>query len=317
LAAQYPPPTTYPRRRRGGVVGPLVLIFLGCVFLLQNIGYLPSNFWLGLWRLWPVILVLVGIELLFASRVPWLLLAALSAAILVFGAFWTNSRALTGAPPERISTTQSVDLGTAGQAAVNVRFDAGELNIAAIEQAAPAQLATMSYAGPENVLPRPNYSVSGNNGRLDLSTEDRDNRMFTPFTPDTSGTPRLDLGLSPNVPISTLSIKSGASNARLDLSTLNVRDVDASIGAASAWIRVPQAGTSTLRISGGASDITIEVPQGVAARLRFRVGLSTISVDPTRFPTSGEHQYQSPDFATNPNSVDVTVDAGVTKIQVS
>src|SRR4030081_150733 len=67
----YGPPPATQRRRRGGVVGPLILIFLGGVFLLQNTGYLPPNFWFNLWRLWPVILVLVGIELLLANRVPW------------------------------------------------------------------------------------------------------------------------------------------------------------------------------------------------------------------------------------------------------
>jgi len=63
------------------VVGPLVLIFIGGVFLLQNAGYLPPNFWVNLWRLWPLVLVLAGIELLLAHRVPWLVLSGLAACV--------------------------------------------------------------------------------------------------------------------------------------------------------------------------------------------------------------------------------------------
>ena len=61
-------------------MGPLILIFLGAVFLLQNTGYLPANFWLNLWKLWPLVLVLIGIELLLSHRVPWFALAGVTAA---------------------------------------------------------------------------------------------------------------------------------------------------------------------------------------------------------------------------------------------
>ena len=81
MTAPYSAPPAAPRRRRGGVVGPLVLIFIGGVFLLQNAGYLPPNFWTNLWRLWPLVLVLAGIELLLAHRVPWLALAGLAAIV--------------------------------------------------------------------------------------------------------------------------------------------------------------------------------------------------------------------------------------------
>jgi hypothetical protein len=104
----------------------------------------------------------------------------------------------------------------------------------------------------------------------------------------------------------------------LDLSALKVSEVDASVGAASTWLRVPQAaGATTVHISGGASNVAIEVPPGVAARVRFHGGMSTISVDQTRFQTSGDNVYQSSDFGTNPNSADISIDGGLTKIQVS
>ena len=55
-------------RRAPSLIWPLVLITLGVLFLLQNLGYLPWAFWSVAWRFWPVILILVGIQLFFGRR---------------------------------------------------------------------------------------------------------------------------------------------------------------------------------------------------------------------------------------------------------
>jgi hypothetical protein len=52
-----------PPRRRGSVVWPLLLIAIGSILLLQNLGLLPGNLWGQIWRLWPLALVLIGLEL--------------------------------------------------------------------------------------------------------------------------------------------------------------------------------------------------------------------------------------------------------------
>ena len=153
LTAPYAPPPVRERRRRGGVIGPLVLIFIGAVFLLENTGYLPPNFWVNLWRLWPVLLVLAGIELMLAHRIPWIVLAGLATLVLIVGAVAVNS-SRTGALSSAAATTLDTSLGDATQAAVTVRFGAGELNLDALPPSAPGRLATMSYNGPPDLAPR-------------------------------------------------------------------------------------------------------------------------------------------------------------------
>jgi hypothetical protein len=314
----YGPPSAAPRQRRGGVVGPLVLIFIGCVFLLQNTGYLPPNFWLNLWRLWPVILVLAGIELLLANRIPWLALVGLAAVVLVVGAVVTNSG--VGSPAATVvPRSDQTLLGGARQAAVTVRFDAGQLLVGPIEQPSADQFATMTYEGPPELTPQPRYSVSGDTGRLEYVTAEHSGPAFVPFVGGgRSNTPRLELNFSPLVPITSLSVKAGASDARLDLSRLRVTDLDMSVGAAATWIRLPEsAGRTTARISGGASTISVEVPQGVGAQIRVRGGLSTVNVDESRFPEVSDNLYRSANYETASNKVDVNLETGVTTIQVS
>ena len=58
-----PPAQPYYRRRRRSIVWPVILITIGVIFLLQNFGLLSWSIWGSLWRWWPIILILVGLEL--------------------------------------------------------------------------------------------------------------------------------------------------------------------------------------------------------------------------------------------------------------
>lgn len=319
LTAPYGPPQVHERRRRGGVIVPLVLIFLGGVFLLQNTGHLPPNFWLNLWRLWPVLLVLAGIELLLANRIPWIVLAGLGALVLIVGAAAVNANLpATPATAPAAATQLDTDLGGASQAAVTVRFGAGQLDLGPLDSPRAGQLASMTYNGPADQAPQPHYTaVDGGLGQLDYQVSGRPGAQ--PAFPFAGGRAdsRMDVDLAPEVPITSLIIQTGATSAHLDLSTLRVSKVDMSVGAATAWLRVPKAaGVTNLHISGGASNITIEVPQGVAARIQHHGGLSTLNVDQSRFPQVSDGVYRSSDFDTATNKVDITLETGVTSIQV-
>jgi hypothetical protein len=47
-----------------GYVGPLLLLAIGFILLFNNLGSLPWGIWGSLWRYWPVILILSGIQIL-------------------------------------------------------------------------------------------------------------------------------------------------------------------------------------------------------------------------------------------------------------
>ena len=67
---------TYDFRKRnkgGGMLGGLFLVFIGIVFLLNNLGLVPGSVWNELWKFWPVLVILIGIRVLagrnFVSRI--------------------------------------------------------------------------------------------------------------------------------------------------------------------------------------------------------------------------------------------------------
>jgi hypothetical protein len=53
----------------GGIIGGLFLVFLGIVFLLNNLGLVPGSVWNELWKFWPVLVILIGIRILAGRNV--------------------------------------------------------------------------------------------------------------------------------------------------------------------------------------------------------------------------------------------------------
>lgn len=53
------------RKHQHGVLGGVILLLIGVVFLLNNFGILPWQVWNVIWRFWPLILVVWGFEVIF------------------------------------------------------------------------------------------------------------------------------------------------------------------------------------------------------------------------------------------------------------
>jgi hypothetical protein len=125
-----------------------------------------------------------------------------------------------------------------------------------------------------------------------------------------------DICLNNEVPLS-LKIDSGASASILDLSDLKINDLDIDTGASSTELTLPaNAGNTHVDIDTGASSLKVSVPPGVAAIIRVKSGIASININ-SRFPRIGSGLYQSPDYSTATNRIDMTIDAGVGAIEVN
>ena len=72
-------------RSRRDYFGPLLLITIGLIFLASNLGLISGDGWSAIWRLWPLILVIAGInDLIRGEGIVWpLLLVGVGGFILV------------------------------------------------------------------------------------------------------------------------------------------------------------------------------------------------------------------------------------------
>ncbi len=125
-----------------------------------------------------------------------------------------------------------------------------------------------------------------------------------------------DIRLNRDIPLS-LKIDSGASASILDLSDLKVTDLDIDTGASSTELTLPaNAGNTHVDIDTGASSLKVNIPSGVAASIRVKSGIASVNVNP-RFSRLDGGLYQSTDYSTAANRVDMTIDAGVGSIEVN
>ena len=309
------------RQRRGGIVGPALLILLGALLLMQNLGILPPSAWQDVWRLWPLVLVLVGVDLLFGRQISGAGLLLVLAILVIGGvvALAALGRTQAGAPLAFETRTSTQLLQGAGEVRASVHFGAGELFLGALPAASGDELSTVTYDGPAPLQPRVDYTTRGGVGEADYRLTGRQGWWGGSALPWVSGspvTPRMEIRLTPRVPLE-LRVETGAASSQLDLTQLRVTALDLSTGATTTLVRLPAtAGTTTVRVSAGAATVTLEVPPGVAAQVRYKGGLSSFNVDQSRFPPAGDQLFRSPDYDTAANRVDLTIESGVSTVTV-
>lgn len=123
-----------------------------------------------------------------------------------------------------------------------------------------------------------------------------------------------DVALNSNIPIA-LTLNLGANRSILDLRDMNITDLDLDTGASETKLTLPSKGRFRADLDLGAASLEVIVPEGLSARIRASLGAADMKVDQSRFPRNGNY-YQSPDYETAANAVDMTIDAGAASIIV-
>ncbi len=125
---------------------------------------------------------------------------------------------------------------------------------------------------------------------------------------------RWDIGLSPAVPLA-IRLNGGVGRNVLELSDLNVTSLSLDTGIGQLDVTTPKTGSVTMRLNGGVGSASVRIPPGVGASIRVTSGLGGIHVDTTRFPKFGD-LYQTADYATAANKIDIQVDGGIGSITI-
>jgi hypothetical protein len=265
--------------RSNRVFWAIILVALGFLFLASNLGLMSLNVWS---LFWPVFLILLGVWFLFGS---------------------------TRGKSELVMESGSIDLGGASKASVVIKHGAGRLSVSG--SADSGQLASGTFANGLNTR----VKKDGDSLQVVMQPE------TLPF-PDmmlpwnwTSGGFIWDFAFAKDIPLD-LVFEIGAVEAQLDLSEYQVKSLALKTGASSTNLKLPSAaGMTHLKVEAGAASVNIQVPEGVAARVETQTGLASVSVDQKRFPKQNGY-FQSADYETAENKVDIRIEAGVGSIEI-
>ena len=263
--------------RRNQLVWGVILLLLGGLMLANEMGLRLPNGKALMEIFWPVLLILAG---------AWVLI----------GVFFRSNAETENA---------SIDLQGASSAEVRVNHGAGELRIHS--GATASELAHGSFSGGLD------HKANRNGDRLEVKMRPVNDFMNFPFFGPNSQI-NWDVALNANIPIS-LKLNLGANKSDIDLSDMNITDLDLDTGASETKIILPARGRFRADLDLGAASLEVTVPDGLSARIRTSMGAANFAINESRFPRHGSY-YQSPDFDTAANSVDVTIDAGAASIRV-
>ena len=126
-----------------------------------------------------------------------------------------------------------------------------------------------------------------------------------------------DVALNSSIPVS-IDLNSGANESTLNLTDVNLKKLDVSTGASKTDIYFSNKSTvCSAVINAGVAEVNLHIPSNVAATIRVQgKELSSIKVDTNRFAQSGD-SYQSMDYATAENKLDIEVKPGLGEINIS
>jgi hypothetical protein len=233
----------------------------------------------------------------------------------------------------------SEPLGGATTAKVDINTGAGNLTIDKLtggEQLLAS--GTLQYLENQGL---PTRSVNTSNGQatLTLRASGTGRPWFRFPWAVCNGATEWQIHLNPTV-ASDITAHSDGGNVKLNLAGMVVTRVSADTGGGNMDVVLPDnaanlsvaaktgagnvtveigsgiTGSNTVNANSGAGNVVVRIPSGMAAKVHATGGLVKVTVDP-RFSKTGNNTYQSSDFDSAANRVEITVKSGAGNVSVN
>lgn len=306
--------TTSERRRQPSLFGPIILISLGLFFLFSELNPVTDLYWGDLLRLWPLLLIFLGLNLL-VLQAPRPLGTLLSGAVALTAVAVAGYVLLVGLPG---SSSGLLNLGDWQTREISYSADGATSAVMDLEIGPPgANLYALDDSGDliaGSVTYRDDLQIDRRNedGRatVKLALDDSGPWLWFPEwlgENDPDDAERWQLGLSPDVPLS-LSLMAAAGSSELDLRELALEELSVSvaageaalflpdgdydahveISAGSTTVSLPRNGEQTIEVDVSAGTVVLELPPGREARVEVEQALGGFDNDYADLQRIGE-----------------------------
>lgn len=259
-----------PRKR--SFFWPIILIGAGVILLLRNLGFLVTFDLNVLLRLWPLILVVIGLDLIFGRRFPW---AGALIGLITIGAifaFLYYAPSLGINPPPGVKTEV---LSTPLENTTKVEYDFDTsyepVSIYALTGSTDLINATIVHNGQLN------FAVTGEaEKKVSLSETTNPDNWFS-LDLGLTGL-KWDLGLNPTVP-TVLNLDGGSGALNIDLEGIKLESFRASLGSGASNIQLPVSTTAyTVSIESGSGAVNTSLPSNTEITLSLSSGSGAINL---------------------------------------
>lgn len=265
---------------------PIMLISIGAILLLSNLGIITMQNVVALLRMWPLLLIFLGLDLLFGRRSPILGALIGLGAVVVAGVIMLVGPSIGLAGDWEVkSFKDQAALNGAETADVTLELALGKTNITSLSDSPNLIEADVRYIFGEIEL-----IVSGDSHKIvELNRDDTDININGPFDFlgwlfDTKDSDELywDIGLNERV-LLDLIVQGGVGEIILDLSKLNLSSLELTGGAGTINLDLPRTvRTYDVQIMGGVGETKIYIPDGAALNMQINGGIGGVTIDVPR-----------------------------------
>lgn len=304
--------------KTGKIIWGLILVFIGSALLLSNLGVIHF-YWRSIWQFWPIIFVLMGVNMLFSRSNP-IVGTALAITILIVAMLCISYKGAY------LNKHFSLRLNDEGENPISygsdhvfsepyiLQTDKAELNI-------NGGAASYYLADTTNNLFDADIKQSYGNYILEKtnrnSTEILNFRMRDDSAKwDIDRTNEAKLRLNSN-PVWDIHVEMGAGKTNFDLRKFKVKKLTLKGGAADFHVKLGSSQlSSTINVEAGVARVDIQVPVASACRIHLDSGLSSKKF--TGFTKQEDGTYVSDHYSNQaPQKIDINLNGGLSKFEVS
>ena len=268
---------------------PGVLVLVGVLALLVNIGAIPADRLYDLVTLWPLILIVIGVEIVLRQTVTGTVAVAAGLAVVVVAVLGAAAYvAYSPNPGQSHTLDRSASLGDAKSASLEVDVGGATLKIHSdTTLGSDLYRAHIEYTGT-----RPSIDLQGGN-RLHIS------QRGSGFPAVLNLRFSMDLALNPSIAWSIVE-NSGAVTETMDLPDANVTSLEINTGASREDITLGQpSGSVPVQVNGGALTVHITRGGGADASIHVSGGAVTLTADGNVYHAFGSASYETPSQGAN------------------
>jgi hypothetical protein len=280
---------------------PALLILAGVVALLVNSGRISIDRVAQLFDLWPVILILIGLELVIRRSVHGRSAEILTAVIALVAIAGALVYVAVGPSP---ATNQTVDAtapaGDISHAALEIDVGAANITMAGSDSLNGALYrAHIQYSGSA-----PDVSFDKSSGELLIQQSSNGFSFFQ--------NRRFVMNLELNQAVSwTITSNTGAASETMNLSSVHVGSVSINTGASREEISLgTPSGVVPVTVNGGALTVNVHRPSSTAAAIAVSGGAISLNADGRQTRAIGNLTFQTSNFGGAVDAYRVEVNGG-------
>lgn len=296
----------------------LLFVSLGILILINNISGINWN-WISLWKLWPLLLILWGIEIMVKNTTAKIIIAGVAGIVLAISLFASFNTIV-----HLTNSNFNIDFDNKQ----DYKYEFTDYSEPFINNIKSASFHFKAGAGS---------FISGNDTTANLfaaHTEGlKNNYELTKIINGTDAIIKMDMkknrihlgkdGIRNRVvmkfsklPDWDLNFDVGAASLDLDLTPVRVKNLNIDMGAASLRVKLGDILSRTdIDIHSGASNVEIEVPESAGCEIRSEGALNSKNF--RGFYKAGTDLYRTEKFDSTSKKIYINLDAGVSSLNVN